>query len=65
MKRINDITESPCYKCEVVENCNRRCYKSVEVDMIKLSVCYDAEYDKRDCPIYIAETAFITEEEDG
>lgn len=63
MKRITDITESPCYNCEVKNNCLERCNRSIELDNIKISICYNAEYERKNCPIYIAETAFIVEED--
>lgn len=61
MKRITSLAESPCYNCEVKSACAERCYRSIEVDNIKILVAYDAEYKREDCPIYIAETAVIKE----
>lgn len=61
MKRITKLCESPCYQCPVASDCTNKRMKNFKFDEIYGMVWSNAEYKRKDCPLYIALTANIIE----
>ena len=54
MKRIKNLSESPCYQCHCEWECDERIKKNSVLDTIQSNIFPDADFDYHDCPIWIA-----------
>lgn len=53
-KRITCLSESPCYKCGVWDKCNSKVRKAPKLQEIIDFVMPQADFDYRECGIWIA-----------
>lgn len=56
-KRIESLSESPCYKCGKMQDCSVKVAKNQNLSGIVDFMFGNAEADYNWCPIYIALTA--------
>ena len=54
MKRIETINESPCYKCNCMEDCSIKVNRSPVLQQWQDTVFSNADFDYHDCGIWIA-----------
>lgn len=54
MKRIKKLIESPCYKCNCMEDCSDKVRRSPRLDEIRDLVFPNADFDYHDCGMWIA-----------
>lgn len=62
--RIKHIKDSPCWNCLVKNECSQKRMKNRNLDAIVDMVWGKANYDRKDCPIWIAINAPDMVEED-
>lgn len=53
-RRINKLSESPCYQCGCSIECEVKILRNPVFDEIKFSVFANADFDYHDCGIWIA-----------
>lgn len=53
-RRINKLSESPCYQCGCSIECEMKTLRNPALDEIKFSVFANADFDYHDCGIWIA-----------
>lgn len=53
-RRINKLSESPCYQCGYSVECEMKVLRNPVFDEIKFSVFANADFDYHDCGIWIA-----------
>ena len=53
-KRIESLTESPCYKCGYQLECLERIKRSPKLMEICDSVIWNSEFDYKECSLWIA-----------
>lgn len=53
-RRINSLTESPCYKCGKDVECCEKVKINNKFTEIRDGVYGDADYDFHNCPLWIA-----------
>lgn len=63
-KKISHVTDSPCWNCQVQKECSLKRLKNRNLDIIVDMVWGQADYDRKDCPIWIAINAPEMVEED-
>lgn len=61
-KRIQSLSESPCYKCGKIEQCEAKIERSPVLEDIVDCVMPKADFDYKKCTIW---KAIILEEYDG
>lgn len=54
MKRIKALNESPCYKCNCMEECGTKVNRSPVLQQWQDVVFGDADFDYHECGIWIA-----------
>lgn len=64
MKTITKLCESPCYQCPLASKCTEKRLVNYNFVEIYHMVWADSEYKREDCPLYIALTANIEENEE-
>lgn len=57
MNKIKHVKDSPCWDCNVANDCSLKRLKNRNLDVIVDMVWGQADYDRKNCPIYIAITA--------
>lgn len=62
--KITSLSESPCWTCFVGDECSARRKKNRNLDSIVDMVWDKADYNRENCPLYIAITAPEMVEED-
>lgn len=53
-RRITKLSESPCYQCGFLEECNKKCEENISFQSIQNSVFRIADFDYHRCGIWIA-----------
>lgn len=53
-KKITKLSESPCWACFAADECSARRLRNRNLDPIVDMVWDKADYDRKDCPIWIA-----------
>ena len=62
-KRIEHLSESPCYQCGMSKDCEEKVARCQVLQEIVDYVEPRADYDYHDCPLYIALTAKAKDED--
>lgn len=57
MSKIKHIKDSPCWDCNVANECSAKRLTNRNLDIIVDMVWGKADYNEKNCPIYIAVTA--------
>lgn len=53
-KKIKSVKDSPCWDCPVGYECSQKRIRNRNLDPIVDMVWDKADYDRKDCPIWIA-----------
>lgn len=59
MYKIKSLSQSPCYHCPVEKDCERKCKKNPAFYDIVDMVFGDYNFNREECPLYIAITAKV------
>lgn len=54
MKRIENLSESPCYQCHCESECNKKIKRNPAFGEIRDGVFGNADFDYHECGIWIA-----------
>lgn len=63
-EKIKSLKDSPCWDCPVGYECSKKRMRNRNLDPIVDMVWDKADYDRKDCPIWIAINAPEMVEED-